>query len=101
MDGFPIYWPACFMAGTWRIWKARNEACFSQIPFYSVDIYRYTFLFANNMRLNLETLHSFHLDLVNGCWFRPPPGCYKLNVDGSTRANSNTYGGLLHNYEGE
>ncbi|XP_073133446.1 uncharacterized protein [Henckelia pumila] len=36
------------------------------------------------------------------CWLRPPPGCFKLNVDGSSRGNpgESSVGGVFRDYFG-
>ena len=52
------------------------------------------------MKLRVEGFHGFHLDPLNGRWFRPPPGYVKLNIDGSVRDGEATYGGLLRDDEG-
>ena len=52
------------------------------------------------MQLTEEHFQGFHLDLMNGRWFQPPQGVFKLNVDGSVRDGQATYGGLLRDHEG-
>ena len=53
------------------------------------------------MTLQMELLHGFHLDPVNGRWFRPPSGYSKLNVEGSVREGKSMYGGILRNDQGQ
>ena len=75
--------------------------CFSHIPFSTHAVYHQALAFANNMAVQLADLNGCHLDPVNGRWFRPPLGYYKLNTDGSVRNGCSAFGGLLLNHAGE
>lgn len=54
-----------------------------------------------DLKKDLCLIHRFHLDPMNSRWFRPPPGYYKLNVDGSYREGKATNGGVLGDVTGQ
>lgn len=93
-------WSLLFLATVWSIRKAGNDKCFKNIILSTTGIVRKSSLLAWDMQLRIESFHGIYLDLINGRWFRPPPGYVKLNVDDSARDGSATYGGLLRDEKG-
>lgn len=84
-----------FLATVWYLWKAQNEDIFESRLFSLYKVSRQATTFSMDMHITLDQLNYHNVDPVNNCWIRPPPGYYKLNVDGDFLDGRWTYGGLL------
>lgn len=75
--------------------KPRNEEVFGQMVFSTYKVIRQASMFATDMQLKLDQFTYLNLDPTNGRWFKPPPGYFKLNVDGGFTDRQGTYSGIL------
>lgn len=95
-----IKWGQLFLATIWGIWLQRNARVFQSAPFSRIKIIRQAFSLVHDMNTPLDKFGFFGPDPINGRWCKPPPGYFKLNMDGSFRDGRATYAGVLRDHLG-